>query len=446
MQTSQEELKSTNEELQSTNEELQSTNEELTTSKEEMQSLNEELRTVNYELQARVDELSQANNDMKNLLNSTDIATLFLDNVLNVRRFTTQVTKIIKLIPGDVGRPLSDIVTGLVYPELAEDVREVLRTLVFVEKPIAARDRRWFLVRIMPYRTLENRIDGVVITFTDITVFRTLEAALLEKEGQLRQLTESLPQLVWTARPEGSCDYLSRQWINYTGIPEAEQLGYGWLYQLHPDDRERVKAEWNAVVKSDATFDIEFRIRGKDGAYRWFKSRAVPMRDAEGKLQKWFGNSTDIEDMKRAATINREAREYAESVFDTVRQPIVVLDAELRVLSASRFFYEFFKVKPEETEKQYIYDLGNRQWDIPKLRELLQGILPKTTTFDDYEIEHDFPDIGKRIMSLNARKIFSEGGKTQLIVLAMEDITWRRQTYEGAEKTPESDGSQEATR
>ena len=345
-----------------------------------------------------------------------------------------------------MGRPITDIASDLVYPELAEDAREVLRTLVFVEKPIATRDGRWFSVRIMPYRTLENRIDGVVITFTDITVSRTLEAALLEKEGQLRQLTESLPQLVWTARPEGSCDYLSRQWINYTGIPEAEQLGYGWLYQLHPDDRERVKAEWGAVVKSDASFDIEFRIRGKDGAYRWFKSRAVPMRDAEGKILKWFGTSTNIEDMKRAETINREAREYAESVFDTVRQPIVVLDGELRVLSASRFFYQFFKVKPEETEKQYIYDLGNRQWDIPKLRELLEGILPKTTTFDDYEIEHGFPDIGKRIMSLNARKIFSEGGKTQLIVLAMEDITWRRQTYEGAEKAPGSDGTQETTR
>ena len=131
MQTSQEELKSANEELQSTNEELQSTNEELTTSKEEMQSLNEELQTVNHELQAKVDELSRANNDMKNLLNSTDIATLFLDDDLNVRRFTAQTTKIIKLIPGDVGRPITDLASDLVYPELAADAREVLRTLVF---------------------------------------------------------------------------------------------------------------------------------------------------------------------------------------------------------------------------------------------------------------------------------------------------------------------------
>jgi PAS domain-containing protein len=178
MQTSQEELKSTNEELQSTNEELQSTNEELTTSKEEMQSLNEELQTVNHELQAKVDELSQSNNDMKNLLDSTDIATLFLDDALNVRRFTPQTTSIIKLIGGDAGRPITDIATGLDYPGLAADAREVLRSLAFIEKQAVTRDGRWFLVRIMPYRTLENRIDGVVITFSNITAAKTLEAQL----------------------------------------------------------------------------------------------------------------------------------------------------------------------------------------------------------------------------------------------------------------------------
>lgn len=178
MQTSQEELRSTNEEQQSTNEELQSTNEELTTSKEEMQSLNEELQTVNNELQSKVDELSRANNDMKNLLNSTDIATLFLDRNLHVRRFTTQATKIIKLIPGDVGRPITDLSSDLLYPGLTTDAREVLRKLGFIEKPITTRDGRWFTVRLMPYRTLEDRIDGVVITFADITVAKTLEAKL----------------------------------------------------------------------------------------------------------------------------------------------------------------------------------------------------------------------------------------------------------------------------
>ncbi len=187
MQTSQEELKSTNEELQSANEELQSTNEELTTSKEEMQSLNEELQTVNTELQAKVDELSLANSDMKNLLNSTDIATLFLDNDLQVRRFTNQATKIIKLIPGDVGRPITDLVSELNYPTLADDVREVLRTLVSTEKPLAACNGRWFTVRIMPYRTLDDRIDGVVITFADITAAKTLEAHLRTKQAGLEK-------------------------------------------------------------------------------------------------------------------------------------------------------------------------------------------------------------------------------------------------------------------
>ena len=178
MQTSLEELNSTNEELQSTNEELQSTNEELTTSREEMQSLNEELQTVNAEQQSRLDEFQRLSNDMKNLLDSTEIVTIFLDGELRVRRFTSGANKIFKLIPGDVGRPLTDITSALLYPELPEDAREVLRTLVFSEKPVATSDGRWFSVRIMPYRTEQNVIDGLVITFGDITVAKTLEARL----------------------------------------------------------------------------------------------------------------------------------------------------------------------------------------------------------------------------------------------------------------------------
>jgi two-component system CheB/CheR fusion protein len=180
MQTSQEELKSTNEELQSTNEELQSTNEELTTSKEEMQSLNEELQTVNAELQSKVDDYSRVNNDMKNLLNSTDIATLFLDKDLNIRRFTNQATKIFKLIKSDIGRPFTDLVSDLRYPELAADALEVLRTLVFIEKQIPTNDGRWFTIRIMPYRTFDDRIDGLVITFINHSNLRQMEIKLHE--------------------------------------------------------------------------------------------------------------------------------------------------------------------------------------------------------------------------------------------------------------------------
>ena len=188
LQSTNEELQSTNEELQSTNEELQSTNEELTTSKEEMQSMNEELQTVNSELQSKLKELMEASNDMINLLNSTEIATVFLNDALQVRRFTPQIAKLIKLIPSDVGRPITDIASDLIYPTLAADVAEVLRTLIFVEKPITTQDGRWFTVRIMPYRTVDNRINGVVVTLMDITVSKRLEIELRRVRDEREQL------------------------------------------------------------------------------------------------------------------------------------------------------------------------------------------------------------------------------------------------------------------
>jgi len=187
MQASQEELRSTNEELQSTNEELQSTNEELTTSKEEMQSLNEELRTVNNELQSKVNDFVRANDDMENMLNSTEIAILFLDKDLNIRRFTDPVTQIIKLRPTDIGRPFTDLVNDLHYPEIGTHARQVLKTLKHIETSISSNNEKWFLVRIIPYRTSEDNIDGLVITFNNITVAKKLEHELLKKNEILRE-------------------------------------------------------------------------------------------------------------------------------------------------------------------------------------------------------------------------------------------------------------------
>lgn len=193
MQVSQEELRSTNEELQSTNEELQSTNEELTTSKEELQSMNEELQTVNQELQSKLEELSLASTDMANLLNSTSIATLFLDRALKVRRYTTSMEGIIHLIPGDVGRPITDIVSTLSDFDMAARARDVMRTLIIVETEVMALDGRWFAVRVLPYRSQDDRIDGAVITLTDITKAKTLEAALRLAQSSLEgQLADQL--------------------------------------------------------------------------------------------------------------------------------------------------------------------------------------------------------------------------------------------------------------
>ncbi len=178
MVASAEELQATNEELQATNEELQSANEELTTSKEEAQSMNEELQTLNSELQSKLDDLALAQSDMQNLLNSTDIATLFLDGALNVRRYTEQITRLIHLRPSDIGRPLSDLATTLVYPQLEDDARETLRSLNFVEKQVTTQSGQWYQVRIKPYRSLANLIQGVVITLIDITAAKELEAQL----------------------------------------------------------------------------------------------------------------------------------------------------------------------------------------------------------------------------------------------------------------------------
>ena len=173
MQSSQEELKSANEELQSMNEELQSTNEELTTSKEEMQSINEELQVVNYELLSKVDELSRTNEDIKNLLNSMEIATVFLDSEMHIKRFTNQMAENSNLIHSDVGRPITDIASDLFYPGLEEDARDVLRTLIPLEKEVYLHNKeKYFNARIIPYRTMENMINGVVLTFIDITDIR----------------------------------------------------------------------------------------------------------------------------------------------------------------------------------------------------------------------------------------------------------------------------------
>ena len=185
LQTWQEEVRSANEELQSTNEELRSTNEELTTSKEEMQSMNEELQSLNAEQRSKVEHLSRLNNDMRNLLDSSEIGTVFLDTTLRVRIFTEGQAKIFNLLPTDVGRPITDLASELSYPTLQDDAREVLRTLAVHEEEVAASEGRWFRVRILPYRTFENQIDGVVVTCVEVTAAKDLEAELRSTRDEL---------------------------------------------------------------------------------------------------------------------------------------------------------------------------------------------------------------------------------------------------------------------
>ncbi|MEJ7559603.1 MAG: PAS domain-containing protein [Pedobacter sp.] len=198
METSLEELRSTNEELQSTNEELQSTNEEALTTKEEMQSLNEELMTINHEYQNKAEELTRLNNDMKNLLDNTEIGTIFLDNHLNILRFTPQVTRLFNVISSDVGRSINHIVSNFDYPAIEHVILEVIAKLFGKELEIKTKQNDWYNLRIMPYRTIENFISGAVLTFTRITPLKALEKRLSSLMSFVRDSISSLddPALV----------------------------------------------------------------------------------------------------------------------------------------------------------------------------------------------------------------------------------------------------------
>ncbi len=295
-----EELETSNEELKSANEEYQSTNEELETSKEELQSFNEELETVNTELNRKVAELDHANSDLQNLLDSTEIATIFLDSELRIKSFTPVAVGMFRLIAGDIGRPITDLAARFHGVDFEQDIREVLRTQSAQERQLSGAGGHYYQMRILPYRTVHNVIDGVVITFTDVT-----------------------------------------------GMREAEQRA-------------------------------------------------------------------------------QDAKTYAENIVQTVREPLLVLDKDLRVQLANESFYEMFQVSAEETEGRVLYELGNHQWDIPELRRLLGELLPKETPLEDFEVEHDFAGIGRRTMLLNARMIQQSAAAAPLILLAMEDVTERK--------------------
>ncbi len=296
LQTSNEELKSTNEELQSTNEELQSTNEEMETAKEELQSLNEELVTVNSELQGKLDALADANDDLQNLLNSTEVATIFLDNDLRIKRFTSEAKRVSNLMAIDVGRPLSDIVSKLTYDRLLEDAQGVLQTLVITEREVQGADGSCFFMRILPYRTSRNTIDGLVLTFLDITKIKEAERAI-----------------------------------------EA--------------------------------------VRG-----------------------------------------------VAASIVETVREPLLVLDDQLRVVSVNQSFYRTFQVTPREVEQQQLYHLCDGAWNIPELRSILEEVLPKCTSFQDFVVDKTFPRIGRKVLALNGRRLEEDVSQPGRILLAMEEV------------------------
>ncbi len=269
MDTSREELRSANEELQSMNEELQSTNEELITSKEEMQSMNEELITLNSELADKIENLSRSNSDMKNLLNSTDLATIFVYNALRVKRFTSQTAKVVNLIPTDIGRPLTDLTTHFKDDRLAEEVMEVVEKLATKEWQVETKTGQWFLVRALPYRTLDNVIDGAVVTFTDITPMKLLERSREENEKLIRHVLERMPVMLAALAPDHTITLWNRECERVTGYASSEVVGnpdvMTWLIP-DPAYRAAILAEHSKLDGNCR--DWEVQVTCKDGTVK----------------------------------------------------------------------------------------------------------------------------------------------------------------------------------
>jgi two-component system CheB/CheR fusion protein len=404
MQTSQEELKSTNEELQSTNEELQSTNEELTTSKEELQSLNEELQTVNAELQSKLVDFEQANNDMKNLLNSTEIATLFLDKGLNIRRFTDPVTKIFKLRAADTGRPFTDLVCDLKYPEMESNALEVIKTLTPIQKEVETNDSRYYFVRIMPYRTLDDRIDGIVITFTDITAAKQAEESL-KMENRYLRLFESAKDGILILNSETGMIMDVNPYL-------VEMLGYS-----HDQFIEKSIWEIGSLKDIVANKDKFLELQKKE----FVRYENLPLETANGRKinVEFVSNVYLVNDKKVVQCIIRDISDRVEAqdalifsetrynhLFKSVKDGVLFLDPKTGIITAlNPFLIDLLGL----TKENFI---GKEIWKII----FFKNIIPNMEKFEELNQKEFVHFQNVEIETADAKKINIEFTSTMYFI------------------------------
>jgi len=324
LESSNEELKSSNEEMQSVNEEMQSTNEELETSQEELQSVNEELATVNTELQTKVNDLSQLNNDMNNLISGTGIATVFIDHQLRILRFTPAACSIINLILSDVGRPVAHTVTNLVgYDQLVPDAQQVLDTLVTKVIEVQSKDGKWYTMRMQPYRTIDNVIEGAVLNFVEITSLKRIQAELESDKAHLQfksTMLNAIGEAVIATNLQGEILYWNEAAERIYGWKSFEVLGKNVL-EVTPDEESKAHAlEIMAALKCGKSWSGEFFVRHRDGRQFPVKVTNSPILDDQGNLTGIIGVSRDI-------TLRKNTEESLRKSNELARLAVVVRDS-----------------------------------------------------------------------------------------------------------------------
>ena len=333
VEASNEDLKVANEEVMSINEELQSANEELETSKEELQSLNEELSTVNQQLQEKLEELEATNNDLSNLLTSTEIATIFLDRDFRIKRFTTAVQKVLNIIPADIGRPIEDFSRKVSDDVLLEDARAVLERLVPSEREVSTSDGRWYLRRILPYRTESDHIGGVVITFIDMTALRVAGTRLAESEAKYRLLVESTSDFaIFMLDVDGRFKTWNSGVLKLLGYGEAEIIGRSSSIIFVPEDRAKgddVRELETARLQGRAA-DERWHLR-KDGTRFWGSGVVTPLYDASGLLQGYSKVMRDQTERRRMESELKQLNETLEQMVTERTQALRALSTELLI-------------------------------------------------------------------------------------------------------------------
>jgi len=340
-----EELKASNEELQAMNEEMRSAAEELETSKEELQSVNEELATVNQELKIKIDELAHSNDDLRNLMNSTQIGTVFLDRALRVKLFTPRARDIFNFIPEDVGRALGDIRSKLADDHLIEDAESVIETLQSSERVVRTKEDRIFLMQISPYRAREDRIDGVVVAFTDITERHRAEQSVRESEEEFRRAIEDAPIPVIMHAEDGKVLQLSRTWTELTGYTAEDVPTFdAWLTRAYGEGADQVRAQVHELYAGNRrVLNLEFPVRTRDGDQRhWIFSASSPGTLSDGR-RFIVGMALDITDRKQTEEDLGRSNEHVRLMIETVEDyAIFTLNTEGRIehwnIGAQRIF------------------------------------------------------------------------------------------------------------